>query len=150
MNKIRKLHLKHVSERLKSLKENDLVSSPPGGWIQFIKDALSMSTKALAKRAGVSPSTMSETIKAERENGITLKRLQKVADAMDCDLVYYFLPRNSIDQMIEERAHYLAEEKLRNIAIHMSIEDQSLTEEFIKDRIEDEVQDLRYSKKLWD
>ena len=95
MKKVRILQLKHVQERLTQLKEQDMVARPPRGWIRFIREALGMSSKSLASRVGVSPTTMSETEKAEFEEGITLKRLRRVAESMDCDLVYYFLPKKT-------------------------------------------------------
>lgn len=146
MKKIRNLHLRHVEERLNSLKEQDMVPKPPKGWIRFVREALNMSSKALAKRLGVSPNTMSETEKAEFNEGITLKRLRRVADAMNCDVVYYFLPRQPIQKMISERANYVAEQNLRNISTHISLEKQSV----IQERIQEEAVELRYSKKLWD
>lgn len=150
MRKVRILQLKHVQERLTQLKEQDMVARPPRGWIRFIREALGMSSKALANRVGVSATTMSETEKAEFEEGITLKRLRKVAESLDCDLVYYFLPKKPIPEMIEERALYLAEQKLRNIQSLVDIDESRIPEFFIEQKIKDEVEDLKYSRKLWD
>ncbi len=149
-DKIRSLHLKHVSERLNSLKSHDLIEKPPIGWIRFIREALNMSSKALAKRVGVSPNTLSEAEKAELEEAITLKRLRKIADGMNCDLVYYFLPRESIETMIEKQAHHLSVQKVRDAEGHMELENQSVTKEFLEERIQEEMIKLKSSKKLWD
>jgi len=144
MKKVRKLHLKHVEERLKSLKQQDMVPKPPRGWIRFIREALNMSSKALAKRVGISPNTMSEAEKAEFNEGITLKRLRRVADAMNCDVVYYLMPRQPINKMIENRVRYLVEESLRNNPI--DLEDESL----LSKRVMQESELLRNSRRLWD
>ncbi len=150
MKKVRILQLKHVQERLTQLKEQDMVARPPRGWIRFIREALGMSSKALASRVGVSPTTMSETEKAEYEEGITLKRLRRVAESMDCDLVYYFLPKKPIPELIEQRARYLAEQKLREIQSLVDLDSSSIPEDFIESKIQDEVEELKFSKKLWD
>ncbi|MCB9094910.1 MAG: mobile mystery protein A [Halobacteriovoraceae bacterium] len=150
MKKIRNLQLKHVQEQLSALKKQDMVARPPKGWIRFIREALGMSSKALAKRAGISANTMSEAERAEISDSISLKRLKHLADSMNCDVVYYLLPREPIREMIEKRARHLAEQKLRNVAVHMDIEDQAVGKEFIEERLQEEIEELKYSKKLWD
>ncbi len=150
MKKVRILQLKHVQERLTQLKEQDMVARPPKGWIRFIREALGMSSKALAARVGVSPTTMSETEKAEFEEGITIKRLRRVAESLDCDLVYYFLPKKPIQDLIEERARYLAEQKFRNIQSFVDLDKSLIPEDFIENKIQKEVEELKFSRKLWD
>ena len=147
---IRKLHLKHVKSRLNSLKTHDMVGKPPIGWIRFIREALNMSSKALAKRVGISPNTMSETEKAEIEEAITLKRLRKVADSLNCDLVYYLLPRQEIETMIEKQAKHISIQKIRDAQGHMELEDQAVTKEFLEERLKEEIEKIKSSKKLWD
>lgn len=144
MKKIRNLHLDHVEERLKQLKSQDMIARPPKGWIRFIREALNMSSKALAKRVGISPNTMSETEKAEREEAISLRKLTKVANSMNCDLVYYFLPRKPIKEMIDERARYVTEQDLRNAGL------ESNDENIFEGKVNIEIETLKYSKKLWD
>lgn len=146
----RKLQLKHVASRLKTLKTRDMISKPPQGWIRFIREALNMSTKALASRVGISPNTMSETEKAEVEESLTIKKLRKVADSMNCDLVYYLLPREDIETMIERQANHISTQKIRDTQGHMELEDQSVTKEFLEERMKEEMEKLKHSKKLWD
>lgn len=149
-NKMRKLHLKHVQERLHSLVENDLVSKPPRGWIRFMREALGMSSRALAKKVGVSPNTLSEAEKAEKDETITIKRLRRVADSMNCDLVYYLLPRTDIQTMIDERARHVATQKVREAQGHMELENQGVSKSYLNDQIEEEFEKIKHSKKLWD
>lgn len=143
MKKLKNLDLEHIEQRLNSLKNQDLVARPPRGWIKFIREALNMSSKALAKRVGISPNTMSETEKAEIEEAITLRKLKRVADSLNCDLVYYFLPRKPIHKMLDDRLRYITEQKIRNSNLEMS-------EEEIENLIQKEVDELLYSKKMWD
>jgi predicted DNA-binding mobile mystery protein A len=149
-NRFRDLHLKHVNERLRSLKEQDLVMRPTQGWIKFIREALGMSSKALAQKLQIKAPTLSETEKRELDESITLKNLRKTAEAMNCDLVYYFLPRQEIKKMIEERARYVASQKFRDIQNHMDLENQAVSEEYLKMQIDSMVTKLIESKKLWD
>lgn len=140
----------HIQLRLNALKGKDMVARPTYGWIRFIREALAMSSKALAKKLEISAASMSETEKSEQNEGITIKRLRRVADAMNCDLVYYLLPRGDISEMIEERARHLAQEKVLAMRYNMELEDQAVSEKFIQEVVEKEVQRLKESKKLWD
>lgn len=149
-NKFRDLQLNHVKEQLKALKENDLIAKPPTGWIRYIRDALHMSSKSLAKKLNITPSSITEVENAEVNEGISLKRLRKIADSLNCDLVYYLLPREDIKTVIENQARYIAQKRVMEANLHMDIEDQSLHQEFIQEQIEDLTQQLKYSKKLWD
>jgi len=150
MNKFRDLHISHVDEQIKALKFNDLVSKPPIGWIKLIREAIGMSSKALAKKLNISTSTMSETERAEIDEAISLKKLRKVAEELNCDLVYYFLPRVEISKMIEDRAQHLAKKKLLQLKGHMDLEDQSVSEKFIEQKTRELINELKYNKKLWD
>jgi len=139
-----------VKARLSSLKENDLIPRPQVGWIRFIREALGMSSKALAHRLGVTPATMSETEKAELDESLTLKRLRRVADGMNCELVYYLLPREDVSVMVKKRAEHVAREKVMQMQLNMEYEDQAVREEFLRELVEAEVPRLMNSKKLWD
>ncbi len=143
MKKLKNVDLIHIEQRLDSLKNQDLVARPPRGWIRFIREALNMSSKALAKRVGISPNTMSETEKAEIEEAITLRKLKRVADNLNCDFVYYFLPRKPIQTMLDDRLRYITEQKIRNSNLELS-------EEEIEKLIQVEVNELLYNKKMWD
>lgn len=139
-----------VKARLSSLRENDLIPRPQVGWIRFIREALGMSSKALAHRLGVTPATMSETEKAELDESLTLKRLRRVADGMNCELVYYLLPREDVSVMVKKRAEHVAREKVMQMQLNMEYEDQAVREEFLRELVEAEVRRLMNSKKLWD
>lgn len=150
MSDFKGLQMAHVRQRLRSLKENDLVPRPTAGWIRFIREALGMSSRALAQRLKISAPSMTETEKAELDESITLRKLRRVADELNCDLVYYLLPREDIGTMIEKRAHHVAEQRVRDMAHTMELEDQAVSEEFIKEQITRETHRLMQSKKLWD
>ena len=69
---------------------------PREGWIKEIREALLMSQAQIAKRLGVHPSTISRSQKAEIENTITIGRLEEIAEALDCNLMYVFIPKKDI------------------------------------------------------
>src|SRR5215212_1792829 len=72
---------------------------PRLGWIREIRSALGMSAAQLAHRLGVGQSTVAKLEKSEAEATISLQSLRKVAEAMDCTLVYAFVPRNTLQSV---------------------------------------------------
>jgi DNA-binding Xre family transcriptional regulator len=66
---------------------------PRDGWIAEIRSLLLMTSSQLARRVGVSQSVISNLQKSEREKTITLKSLEKVANALECELVYVLIPK---------------------------------------------------------
>ena len=67
---------------------------PAIGWLRTIREALGMSTVVLARRLGMSPQGLRDLERSEADEGIRMNSLRKVADALDCDLVYDLIPRH--------------------------------------------------------
>ena len=101
-------------------------SRPQSGWLAFVREALGMTTTQLAKRADVIRSYVSNAEQAEQAESITFKRMKRLADAMNCDFVYFLVPRTEIDAMIEEQATKVARNLLHKAGEHMSLEGQQL------------------------
>jgi len=72
-------------------------------------------------RARISQAELSET-----EGSMTLKQLQRLAESMECDLVYAIVPKTSVDNILENRAKQKAAKIVRNASVHMSLEAQAL------------------------
>ena len=108
-----------------------------------------MSLVQLAARVGVTQSTLSSSIKMEKEGRITLNKLREIAEAMDCDLVYEFVPRKKIEDLIYDEAMKKTKKLMSETETHMALEDQQvrLNKE---ERLKELVQDRIYSKHLWD
>jgi predicted DNA-binding mobile mystery protein A len=78
---------------------------PPKGWIRAFREAMGVSYAELAERLQASRSLAAQQEKAEIEDRITLKSLRACASALDCDLVYAFVPRGeSIEATLAARA----------------------------------------------
>ncbi|MEH6650506.1 MAG: mobile mystery protein A [Motiliproteus sp.] len=96
-------------------------------WISLVRKALGMSSSQLANRLKVSRNQAAKLERAEKEGGITIRRLNEVAQAMGCRLVYSFVPETSVSSMIEEQARKKAVNLLASTSVHMMLEDQELT-----------------------
>jgi len=89
----RTLRLKQLERDLQSFRAARAVPRPEKGWIRAIREAAGVSAGELGRILGVSRQLPLQFEKAEAEDGITLKSLRNVANALDCDLVYALVPR---------------------------------------------------------
>jgi len=116
---------------------------PKEGWIKTVRSALVMSGAALSKRLGGHRTTVSYLERSELDGGITLKKMQEVAEAMHCRFVYAIVPAGgkseSIEMIIEQQAETIARRIVENTSVHMMLEAQQLS----KDENEKEIQRLK-------
>lgn len=71
------------------------VGRPASGWIRAVRDALGLTLSDVARRLKVTPPAVRSFEQAEAEDRITLGSLRRTADAMNCDLIYALVPRQS-------------------------------------------------------
>lgn len=138
-----------ISRRLEELRP--LVAKTKGisSWIDYVRMGLGMSLVQLAKRVGVTQSTISTSIKMEKEGRITLNKLREIAQAMNCDLVYEFVPRKKLEDMIYDQALKKTKSLMEEAETHMALEDQKV-ELDQTERMKELASDRIYSKYLWD
>ncbi len=74
------------------------------GWIKAVRQSLQMTTTQLAKKRGVSQSSQTQIEAAEASGAITLNSLKKVAESLDCELVYALVPRYSLTDTLRAQA----------------------------------------------
>lgn len=139
-----------VLEQLSGFKKSDLrLTRPAAGWIRTIRQALGMSASDLARRLGVEVSTVSRIEANEVQDRIKLETMRKVADQLECDLVYVLVPRKSIEKTVRERAVSIAEKRIARLQQTMMLEEQGLSEEVLKSLIQSEADKIATSGKLW-
>jgi predicted DNA-binding mobile mystery protein A len=148
----RKLQLSQLDERLNQFRKlaSERSSPPRGGWIAAIRKALGMSGSVLAQRMGVSQSAEAQYEKSEKERSITLQTLEKVANALDAELIYAIVPRRSLQEILEKKALQTARERILPLAHSMQLESQATSSERL-DREVDELQKqlLERPRELW-
>lgn len=147
----RALARKQLDKRLNFLRSTDALTRPPRGWIKAIREALGMTTAQLARRMGVSQPRVVEIEKAEKSATITLDTLERTARAMDCKLVYSFVPKKSLEQLVEDRARIIAKERLTITGHTMALEAQSVSAEDEKEQFEQMVRRIvdKAGSDLW-
>jgi len=124
--------------------------TPKGGWISAVRGALCMTTKQLGKRVGVSQSAISELERSENERTITLKSLDRVADAMNCEVRYTFIPRDSLLKTVLRQAEKVYALERKSISRTMALEDQEVPATDTLESIELAMYLFKNEKRIWD
>jgi predicted DNA-binding mobile mystery protein A len=127
-------------------------SSPPPvrGWIRAIREALGMSSSDLAARLGTTRQAVSQMERSEVDGSIRLETLRRAAEELDCTVVYALVPKSSLEEMVDRRAHQVAAGEAERVRHTMLLEDQLVDDSLDKDRLVDELaEDLKGSRRLW-
>lgn len=144
-----KLITKQISRRLEDLRPISERTKGITSWIDYVRSGLGMTLQQLATRVGVTQSTLSTSIKMEKEGRITINKLREIADAMDCDVVYEFVPRKKLEDIIYDQAIKKTRKLMDEVESHMALEDQKVTLDK-NERLKELAAEKIYSKYLWD
>ena len=123
---IEALARKHLERRLAPLRKTNDLTRPARGWIKAIREALGMTSAQLGRRVGVSQSRVTRIEKDEVEEAITLKTLRRIAEGLNCTLVYALVPNQPLDDIVRARAHTVADEQIAPSDHTMKLENQAL------------------------
>lgn len=148
----RALARRQLDKRLTPLRETQSLARPPRGWIRAIREALGMTSKQLGKRLGVSQPRATKIEQAETDGSITLDTLRRAAQAMDCQLVYAFVPRVPLQELVEERAANRARKILESTAHSMALENQRVDADTDRAHLEQFIRELteKSGPRLWE
>lgn len=85
---------KKASAPAGAARSGDMIPSraPEQGWIRSMRMQQKLQGKQLAKKMQVSPARISVLEKDERRGAVTLKMMQRAAEALDCRFVYALVP----------------------------------------------------------
>lgn len=147
----RKLIRQQIDSKLMQIKELRQLKAEPG-WIKLIREALGMTTTQLGKRAGIDQSRITRLEKAETEGDLKLSSLKKMAEGLDMQFVYAFVPKTSLENMVQEQAMKIALKRMQKVSHTMKLEDQELSETEKVKALEDLVQKILIEepKDFWD
>jgi len=104
---------------------------PAEGWIRTVRKALGMSGAQLAKRMGGSRAQVSHFEKREVAGNVTIRTLERAAEALGCKFVYAIVPEATAADIISKRARERAQQIVSRANQHMALEAQSLSREQI-------------------
>jgi predicted DNA-binding mobile mystery protein A len=122
---------------------------PVRGWIKAIREALGMSSAQLAMRMGIKQPTLTEIEQSELRGTIQLTTLRRVAEAMDCTLVYALVPNKSLETTVRERARKVARRRLQSVEHSMALERQAVSPKGFEKRLDVLASEIS-PRALWD
>lgn len=140
---------RHLDARLEPLRPLLGEPRPHRGWIRAIRDALGMSTTELASRMGVTQSSVVDIERSELRGGIKLDTLRRAAAALDCEFVYFLVPRTSLDESVRAQAHQKAARHLGPVAHHSRLENQELSAAAAASQLDDFAERFVDHRGLW-
>lgn len=117
---------KQLERRLAPLRKAPDFARPARGWVKAIREALGMTATQLGARIGVSQSRIARIERDEAEDAVTLATLRRVAEGLDCTLVYALVPNEPLDEMLKARARTAADVQLKRTHHSMRLENQAL------------------------
>ena len=126
------LKLRQLDAALTRWRGADLQARPPQGWLKAIREALGMPAAHLAQRLGVAPSTVTRMETSEADDTISLATLRRAAEALDCELRYALIPKQSLADTLESRAMSLARQQMAAVSHSMALEAQSTSREAVE------------------
>jgi predicted DNA-binding mobile mystery protein A len=138
-----------LDDRFKALGPAIRYSSPVRGWIRAVREALGMTTAQLAKRLGVKQPSVVAIEQSEAKGTIELATLRRVAEALDCTLVYALVPNQPLDLAVRHRARAFLRRRRGPVEHSMLLEDQKVAGKDSEARIDEIVRETN-PRLFWD
>ena len=126
---VRGLIRKGLDQRVVALKSTAANAQRPArGWLRAVREAIGLKQETVAKKIGVTRPSYADLESSEARGAISLSSLMRAADAMDCELVYFLLPRDAVAKTFEELAlrHDPAMKHLHASEHSMALEGQAV------------------------
>ena len=147
------LRRRQVDRALSSGGVGHALQRPQKGWIAEVRNLIGMRASQVAARMGVTTAAVLQLERSEVAGSISLKSLERVASAMDCHLVYGFLPNGpTYEGLVQARAHFVALREVRSVGHSMAMEEQATSAEAQEEVVDELAQDLvrTLPRDLWD
>lgn len=120
---------KGLDERISALRAAQASAvRPVRGWLRAVRSVLGLSQQNVAKKIATTQQSYADLEAAEQRGAISLNSLQRAAEAMDCELVYFIVPREAVARTYGElaQAHDPAFKHLQATEHSMSLENQAV------------------------
>ena len=139
--------LRALAHKTGNLAQLRAAQPPKQGWISAVRRALGMTAKQLAERVGLSQPRIAKM--ELNENNLKISIMKKIAEGLDCDFVYGFIPKSSLQETIKRQAHKKAEAILSSVNTNMALEDQLVDDPHILTDMADEMI-AKNIRRIWD
>jgi len=69
---------------------------PSKGWLRTVREAVGFTQAKIASRAGIKRQSYAQFEAAEERGAVSIASLRHAAESMDCDLIYFIVPREVV------------------------------------------------------
>jgi|SRR5277367_2590588 len=138
-----------LDKRFEEIGQTTRFTPPVRGWVRAIRESLGMTTAQLAKRLRIKQPSIVNLEQSEAKGTIELATLRRLAEALDCRVVYALLPNKPLETMVRERARAFARCRLEPIEHTMLLEDQQVQVQDAEERV-DEILRETNPRLFWD
>tara|TARA_R110002020_G_scaffold55963_1_gene154991 strand:- start:1521 stop:1982 length:462 start_codon:yes stop_codon:yes gene_type:complete len=148
-----KLLIEQLDHKLHVFQTAKETTVPAKGWIHTIRTALNMTLAQLGAKLKITRQGMKRIEESEAKGTINLNTLRQLAEVLDLQLVYGFVPKDgTIDKLVNKNAEELARKIVLRTSHTMQLENQGISDEKINDSIKDLAQEIKREmrKSLWD
>jgi len=108
-----------------------------------------MSATQFAQRLGVARQTAQEQEQGEIDGSIGVMNLRRAAEALDCQLIYAFVPKTSLEDLVRTQARRVASAELSRVDQTMLLEGQRVDQPEADERLLERIEELIGSRQLW-
>ena len=126
MGRFEDLRIRQLDDALHPFQALRQRAPPALGWVRTVREALGMSLRQMAERTGLSKTAVHSAESNESKGTIQLDSLRRLAEAMDCDLVYAIVPRDSLSDIVERQAEHVATGLVARVSESMELEAQGV------------------------
>ena len=147
------LQFQQLSNKMLAFASLQKVAAPPTGWLKAVRLALGMSSQQVANKLSVTRQGVQDMERREKDGSITIKALREVANALDMQLLYGFVPKDgSLDALVDRKARDLAKQIVLRTSNTIKLEHQENSQERIEKAIEERATAIKSEmpKALWD
>jgi predicted DNA-binding mobile mystery protein A len=140
---------RQLDRRFRNLGPARRYATPVRGWVKAIREALGMSTAQLAQRLRIKQPSLVQLEQSEAKGTIELGTLRRVAQALDCTVVYALVPNKPLETMVRDRARAFARKRREYVEHSMLLENQKVASKNLKAQL-DEIIREKNPRLFWD
>lgn len=102
---IQSIILRELEGRIEPLNAARGVATVPArGWLRAVREAIGLTQSRVASRAAMKRQSYSQFERSEERGSISIASLSRAAGAMDCELVYFLVPRQGVARTYSDLA----------------------------------------------
>ena len=95
-SKVSEIILEGLEKRLVLLNSaREAANVPARGWLRAVREAVGITQREAAEKAAVTRQSYAQFEDSEQRGSISIASLRRAAGALDCELVYFVVPRRA-------------------------------------------------------